>query len=234
LILNYEVDPALLAPLLPAGVELDLWEGRALASMVGFLFQKTRVLGAAVPFHTNFEEINLRFYVRAPQDDDPRRGVVFVKEIVPQRAVAQVARLLYGENYVALPTRHTIEAQDGQVSAGGLVEYAWRFRGRLHRLGGLAQGEPQPLVPGSEAEFITEHYWGYTKLGKRRTGVYRVAHPAWRVWDVAQPYLLCDVKGLYGAAFEPFLRRPPRSAFLAEGSPVAVYPGKTKNTSHKS
>jgi uncharacterized protein YqjF (DUF2071 family) len=32
--------------------------------MVGFVFKDTRVLGIKWPFHVNFEEVNLRFYVR--------------------------------------------------------------------------------------------------------------------------------------------------------------------------
>jgi len=136
-----------------------------------------------------------------------------------------MARVVYRENYVAMPMRHTIEEKDGALCPEGLVEYAWRCNGRLNRLGGLAAGALHAPRPGSETEFIAEHYWGYTRLNERTTGVYRVDHPAWRVWNVDQPYLLCDVKVLYGELFEPFLRRRPRSAFLAEGSPVAVFPG---------
>lgn len=225
LMLNYEIDPAVLQPLVPRGTVLDLWEGRTLVSVVGFLFQKTRVMGLPVPFHTHFEEVNLRFYVRREDQADPRRGVAFIKEIVPRFWIAQIARWVYGEPYVALPMGHTLERKGDTLAEEGLVEYTWRFRGRLNRLGGLAMGNPRPLVPGSEEEFIAEHYWGYTRLNAGRTGVYKVEHPAWRVWQVAQPYLLCDIRALYGKEYEPFLRQRPRSAFLAEGSPVAVYPG---------
>jgi uncharacterized protein YqjF (DUF2071 family) len=225
LMLNYEVDPAVLDPLVPAGTRLDLWEGRALASMVGFLFTKTLVSGLPIPFHRAFEEVNLRFYVQRETPHGARRGVVFVKELVPRPAIAGVARWVYGENYVALPMRHTIETVDGRLRRDGLVEYAWRFQGRLNRMGGLASGDPQPLRRGSEEEFVAEHYWGYTRRGPAATGEYRVEHPAWQARSVTQPYLLCNLAALYGQAFEPFLRRRPRSAFLAEGSPVAVYPG---------
>jgi uncharacterized protein len=228
LMLNYEVDPAVLSPFLPDGTELDLWEGHAMASVVGFLFDQTRVKGLAVPFHTQFEEINLRFYVRRQVGEETRRGVTFVKEIVPRGWIARIARWFYGEKYVALPTRRTIEQQDGRLCPEGLVEYTWRYHRRLNRLGGLALGDPLPLEPGTEAEFICEHYWGYTRLGSNKTGEYKVEHPAWRIWQIAQPYLLCDIKEFYGAEFEPFLRHRPRSAFLAEGSKVAVY-GKEKN-----
>jgi uncharacterized protein len=243
LMLNYEVKPEVLEPLVPAGTELDLWQGQALVSVVGFLFLNTLLRGLPVPFHRNFEEVNLRFYVRRKMEtgptadglprEDVRRGVVFVKELVPRPAIAQVARLFYGEQYQALPMQHTIEQKGGTLCKEGLVEYAWRFRGRLHRLGGLATGEPELADPESEEAFITEHYWGYTRLGPKRTGEYQVEHPSWRIWRVAQPYLLADVKGLYGEAFEAYLHRRPRSAFLAEGSPVAVYPGEKISTGNK-
>src|SRR4026208_556537 len=82
--LSFEIDPRVLSPLVPAGTELDEWQGRTFASLVGFLFLDTRVFGLAVPFHRNFEEVNLRFYVRRMASDGLRRGVVFVKEIVPR------------------------------------------------------------------------------------------------------------------------------------------------------
>jgi len=227
LMLNYEVDLAALTPLVPAGTQLDLWEGQALVSIVGFLFLNTRLKGLPVPFHRNFEEVNLRFYVRRETPEGLRRGVVFVKEIVPRVWIARLANWIYGENYVALPMRHTVEIESGKQAPDRLVEYTWRYNRRLNRLGGLASGDSQPLQPGSEAEFITEHYWGYTRRGSTTTGEYRVEHPRWRVWAVEQPYLLCDVEALYGAAFAPFLSRRPRSAFLADGSGTTVYPGRS-------
>jgi uncharacterized protein YqjF (DUF2071 family) len=225
LMVNYEIKPEVLAPLVPAGTEIDTFDGRTLVSVVGFLFQRTRVLGMPPPFHRNFEEVNLRFYVKRQVGEETRRGVVFVKEIVPKLWIARLARLLYQENYIARPMRHTIERdRQGSLRSEALVEFAWKHRRRLHRLGGLKVGQAEALRPGSEEEFITEHYWGYTRLGKNKTGEYRVEHPAWRVWQVAQPYLLSDVANLYGEQFVASLCRPPHSAFLAEGSPVKVYP----------
>lgn len=236
LMLNYEIDPAVLAPFLPSGLELDMWEGQALVSVVGFRFLNTRVLGLPLPFHQSFEEVNLRFYVRSPGTD--RRGVVFIKEIVPRPWIALAANTLYGEHYAAMRMRHTIERdRQGRLRPEGLVEYSWRYRGRLNRLGGLARGEPLLLTAGSEEEFVAEHYWGYSggaegtggaekRPGATRVVEYPVAHPAWLVTPVDQPYLLCDVAALYGKTFVPFLCRRPRSAYLAEGSPIAVGWGK--------
>ncbi len=212
-LLNYPVDPAALADYVPAGTEIDFWNGRTYLSVVGFLFRDTRVLGIPVPFHRHFEEVNLRFYVRRHE----RRGVVFIKEIVPKRLIAWVARTLYNENYVALPMRHDL--------APGLVRYEWYHGSRWHTVEATIEGEPQPLTPGSEEEFITEHYWGYVRQRDGSTVEYQVEHPSWHVWPARTARLDCDVAAFYGTAFAAFLREP-ISAFVAEGSPIVVRRGR--------
>jgi uncharacterized protein len=221
--LNYEIDPAVLQAHLPAGLVVDTWQGRAFASMVGFLFLGTRVLGLPIPWHRNFEEVNLRYYVRRRDlGDDAPRAVAFVKEIVPRPAIAWTARALYGERYVAMPMRHEIGYAAG---APATVECGWRFSGQWQRLGVRPQGAAQPMTPGSEEEFIAEHYWGYASQ-RGRTVEYQVEHPPWRVWQVSESWLECDVAGLYGPEFAPFLAGAPSSAFLAEGSAVVVRNGR--------
>lgn len=218
--LNFVADPQLLAPLVPAGTELDFHEGETFLSVVGFLFLNTRVRGVSIPFHRNFEEVNLRFYVRRQTPEGWRRGVVFVRELVPRRAIAFIARAFYGEPYTALPMRHSIT----HVSAKLSVEYAWR-RGRTwESLAMKAVGEPQSSAPGSHEEFITEHYWGYTKhptLLKE----YAVEHERWRLWQAQSWSFEADVATLYGQQFASPLSAPPASAFIAEGSYVEVRPG---------
>ncbi len=222
---NYAVDPKILAPFVPAGTELDFWNGKTFVSVVGFLFQKTRVRGIAFPFHQNFEEINLRFYVRRPAEDGWRRAVVFIKEIVPRWAIATIARVVYNEPYLALPTSHRIEKSPGGSDNIKAVTYAWRFNGAENFLKLTTRGEAQPLIEGSEPEFITEHYWGYTRQRDGSTLEYRVEHPRWRFWDSAATELRSDIAGLYGEVFQAVLRGQPSSAFLAEGSDVKVYSG---------
>ena len=185
--------------------------------MVGFQFLDTRVRGIAIPFHRNFEEINLRFYVRRKDGDAWKRGVVFVKEIVPRAAIAFVARKLYNEPYIALPTRHIVNQR--------VAEYAWRFNGRWNSLRVVPTGNPGPTAPGSEAGFITEQYWGYTRQKDGSTKEYRVDHPRWNVWPASDAAIDIDVARLYGNAFLETLARHPTSAFLAEGSEVTVSHG---------
>jgi uncharacterized protein len=160
--LNYDVYPAILEPLVPDGTTLDRWCDRALVSLVGFRFIDTRVRGAAIPFHRAFDEVNLRFYVRrdAPSGQ-VRRGVVFVRELVPRLAVALLARWAYNEPYRALPMRST--APDARVDAPGRVTFEWRTGGRWQRLAATAVGTPVVPERTSEATFVTEHYWGYAR-----------------------------------------------------------------------
>ena len=220
---NVEVDPALLAPLVPRGTELDTWQGRHYVSVVGFRFLRTRVLGIPIPFHTNFDELNLRFYVRRAADDGIRRGVVFVKEVVPRWAIAAVARWVYGENYVSLLMNSDVQLNGGV--GPGHAEYSWRLRGEWGRLRATCEGPPQPLVPESEAEFITEHYWGYARQRDGSTVEYRVEHPPWRVWQASDHTFSADTRSLYGEAFGNALAVPATSVFIAEGSPIIVRRG---------
>jgi uncharacterized protein YqjF (DUF2071 family) len=225
LMLNYEIDPAVLAPLAPKGTEIDSWGGRYFVSVVGFQFLKTRVLGLPIPFHRNFLEVNLRFYVRRQAADGWRRGVVFVKEVVPRFAIAAIARWVYNENYVACPMSGGARLPDPARGAAGSVEYAWTGRTRRNVMSATFAGEPSPLVAGSEEEFITEHYWGYVPQRDGSTMEYRVEHPSWRVWRATEPRLDCDVAGFYGEQYQPALGRGPSSAFVADGSAVAVLRG---------
>jgi uncharacterized protein len=218
--LNYEVDSKILVPFVPAGTELDFWNNQAFVSIVGFLFQNTRVRGVAIPFHRNFEEVNLRFYVRRKGADGWRRAVVFIKEIVPRVAIARTARWFYNENYVAVPMSHRIEDASGEIKSAA---YLWRFKGRGNSLSLKTHGHARPVSEGSKAEFITEHYWGYTAQKDGRTLEYQVEHPRWQIWETRDARLDCDVTELYGEQFSDALNRPPASAFLADGSPVKVF-----------
>jgi uncharacterized protein len=215
--LNFAVDPALLTPLVPAGTELDFYNGETFLSLVGFLFLDTRVMSVPVPLHRDFEEVNLRFYVRRRTNEGWRRGVAFVREIVPRQAIAVVARVFYGEPYSALPMRHEVVHRDGIVRAS----YEWR-RGRTwESLVVEGIGDPQPTIAGSYEEFITEHYWGYTARG-RQSSEYRVAHPRWQIWKAQNYDFRADVASLYGQVFVEFLTKAD-SAFIAEGSDVQVF-----------
>ncbi|BAU53161.1 YqjF family protein [Mucilaginibacter gotjawali] len=226
LMLNYEVDPEILKPYLPFATVLDLYEGKALVSMVGFLFQETSVLGVKWPFHVNFEEVNLRFYVKHFDGTTWKRGAVFVSEIVPKSLIVLVANNLYKEHYSAMPMRHSI-APAGDYTT---YLYEWKLNGAWNKLGGTVSNRFEDIEPNSGEEFIFEHYWGYNSLGAKKTMEYQVEHVSWQVAQVKDPVFEADIAKLYGEKFTPFLKKPPFSAFFAKGSEINVRIGKKITT----
>lgn len=221
--LNYRVDPELLKPLVPRGTQLDLCEGGAYVSLVGFMFLRTALLGLPIPLHRNFEELNLRFYVRREVGDEIRRGVVFVKEIVPRWAIATVARRVYNEPYVAVPMRHRLTLDDEGRCTNDPVEYSFKTSGRWNHMRLHPHGPLEFPQVGSLEEFITEHYWGYCTQRDGGTVEYQVEHPQWKLRAAEDAEFACDVAQVYGEAFVEPLSAPPDSALLADGSDVAVY-----------
>jgi hypothetical protein len=221
-LLNYTCPRELLEPLVPAGTELDTWDGETLVSLVGFMFVDTRLLGVPVPFHRTFEEVNLRFYVRR-HEAEFRRAVVFIRELVPRAAIAAIARLVYNEPYLAVPMGHALSLD---ADHGGTVRYGWSHCGADFEIAARAEGRAAPLVAGSAAEFITEHYWGYTRQRDGGTLEYLVEHPPWHVWTASDAWFTGPAASLYGAGFGEVLARAPRSAFIALGSPVLVHHGR--------
>ncbi|MDQ6940266.1 MAG: DUF2071 domain-containing protein [Verrucomicrobiota bacterium] len=238
--LNFAVDPKLLEPHVPAGTELDFFNGETYVSVVGFLFYHTVVLGLPIPRHRNFEEVNLRFYVRKKSADTWRRGVVFIRELVPKIAIAVTARVFYGEPYLALPMRSEVEEKDGIVRA----KYEWRRGTKWETLAMTGHGEAQNIPQASHEEFITEHYWGYTKRSSKfdfrspnaanfdiqnssfelgHTSEYRVEHPRWKIWPADSFEFKADIATLYGEKFLKVLGAKPISAFICDGSYVEVF-----------
>ena len=216
--LNYVVHPEILQPFVPGGTELDDHQGRFYVSLIGFEFNKTHMLGRAVPFHQSFEEVNLRFYVRRGS----RRGVVFIRELVPKIAVTVIARVAYGERYSCVPMTHRIERGPGSVKA----EYSWGSGLQRCKISLATHGVASLPPPGSLGEFITEHYWGYAIRGGR-TVEYQVEHPQWPACDACSAQFSGDGAGYYGPEFGQVLARRPDSGFFAEGSAVTVFQGMT-------
>ena len=217
---NYAVSPEIVKPYLPFNTEIDLWNGTCYVSLVGFMFVNTKVLRLRIPFHINFEEINLRFYVKHKAAEGYKRGVVFIKEIVPRPALTLVANLLYRENYETLKTRHSWITTDDTLT----VTYGWK-KGAWNTLKVVAGKTAVDIKPGSEEEFITEHFWGYTKLSATATSEYEVAHPRWQVYPVKHYETDVDFNKVYGPDFAFLQAQKPVSVYLAEGSEILVKQG---------
>ena len=218
--MNYEVDPAILQPYLPPYTVLDVFEGKVLVSVVGFLFNNTKVMGVKWPWHINFEEVNLRYYVKYFDGKQWKRGAAFISEIVPSCIISRTANLLYNEHYSTANMFHSIQEVNNEL----LVQYNWKTKNKQwNSMEIQASTALQDIVAGSEAEFILEHYFGYNGLNKNTTIEYAVEHPRWQVYPVSKFLLTCDVQQLYGEIFVPFLKdAEPHSVFLAKGSDIIV------------
>jgi uncharacterized protein YqjF (DUF2071 family) len=217
-IANYIIDPEILTSYLPYGTELDLWDGNCYVSLIGFLFKNTKLKGFKIPFHVDFEEVNLRFYVRYKDGESWKRGVVFIKEIVSKHALAFVANTLYNERYEAMPMKYSWTEAEGLLN----IRYDWRWKKTWQSISFQADPKLIPIPPGSEAEFITEHYWGYSRYDKDTTYEYGVHHPRWEQYKVKTFDIIADFGAIYGEDFKMLTGKAPDSLMLAEGSEISI------------
>ena len=215
--MSYPVSDAVLMPRLPPGLVLDRWQGQAFVSLVAFDFEDTRVRGVAWPGLTRFPEVNLRFYVR----EGDRRGVMFIRELVPSRVVALVARLLYDEPYEVAPLRSATEPSAGRIR----IVHEFAKHGRPQRLTVEGRLPPEPADETGATHFFKEHAWGYGT--DRRGGLlrYAVDHPHWRVYPDATARVELDFGLVYGPDWRFLAGIAPAHVAFAEGSPVTVYAG---------
>lgn len=215
---NYVIDPKILEPYLPPKTELDYFNGVCYVSVIGFMFEKTKILGISFPFHKNFEELNLRFYVRVKDGNTWKRGAVFIKEIVPKMAITLVANTLYREKYVTLPMRHFHHETENKINLG----YHWKFKGVWNKLEATTEKNHTPMIEGSKEQFIAEHYWGYSKYSETTTFEYGVEHPSWQIHEVKSYNIECDFEKLYGKEFAFLNEIKADSVFMAKGSPINI------------
>lgn len=218
ILINYEINPEILKPYLPPKTELDLFEGKVFVSVVGFMFVDTKMLGLKIPFHINFEEVNLRFYVKHQAKDGWRRGVVFIKEIVPKFAISTVANLIYKEHYETCKMRHNWKVDPDFLA----VSYGWKKNGNWNTIGVKASNTPISIQQNTDLEFITEHYWGYTKINESQSFEYEVKHPVWQIYPVTDHEIKVNFEAVYGSDFGFLQDREPSSIMLAEGSEISV------------
>ncbi len=220
---NYEINPDLLKEFVPHKTELDLFNSKCFVSLVGFMFLDTKILGLPIPFHTNFEEVNLRFYVKYKSGNEIKRGVTFIKEIVPKFFIKAVANNLYSEKYDSMPMKHELSNSQDKIN----VEYSWNFENNWNYIKAEAEKNSFSAKENSEEEFITEHYWGYTKVNENETSEYQVEHPKWKLHNVLNYDINCEFGKLYSEKFSFLKNAKPSSIFLAEGSEIVVRKGST-------
>lgn len=215
---NYEVPESILIPYLPKGLELDTFNNKLYVSLVGFLFNKTKIFNIPIPFFGSFEEINLRFYVYRKELNSIKRGVVFINESVPYKAVAYLANKLYHEKYTCLKTKRFFSTSNDSRK----IEYWWNLNNNWQSLKATADNITKPTLNGSFEEFIFEHYYGYTKVNERVTEEYNVSHQKWLIENVKHFEINCDFEKMYGSHFEFLNSSTPQSVFFTVGSDVSI------------
>ena len=216
--INYEVNSQILEKYVPKGTEIDFFNGKCYVSFIGFLFENVRVLGMKIPFHSDFEEVNLRFYVRRFENGVWKRGAVFISEIVPKHAISFVANTFYNERYQTLPMKHTLKVHENSRE----FIYQWKIKNKWNKIHVKTNKNPIAIEVDSEAEFITEHYFGYTKINENATFEYQVTHPRWQQLEVINNTSEIDFEGVYGSEFAFIKELKPASVFLAIGSKITI------------
>lgn len=218
LLVNYKVDPEMLHPYLPAHTEFALWQNTCYLSLVGFRFLKVKMGGVAIPFHTNFNEINLRFYVKQKTQGEWHYGVVFLKEIVALPLVSFVANNLYQEHYETYPMKHTIIESENEI----YTQYQWKKENDWNTM--EIHSEPTSyLIEEQTLEyFLTAQHWGFTAANKEKTFVYAVHHPRWEMYKTRRHTIQIDYKTTFGEKFAFLDQLAPDAVFLVEGSPITL------------
>ena len=217
-LINYEIDAKILEKYVPNGTELDFWDNKCYISLVGFMFEDVKLLGLKIPLHTNFEEVNLRFYVKRFEEGKWKRGVVFIKEIVPKLALKIVANTVFKENYDTLPMKHKVIENENTFN----FTYEWKKDQKWHSIALETEKKLIVIEENSEAQFITEHYFGYTKVNHTKTFEYEVKHPIWKQYKVLNSKIDVDFEATYGNEFAFMKDLVPTSVILAKGSKVSI------------
>jgi hypothetical protein len=144
--------------------------------------------------------------------------VVFVKEIVPKMAITLVANTLYKEHYQTMQMKHHWENKNDRL----ITTYQWKYQNNWNTFSIESDDKKLPIEKNTDAEFITEHYYGYTKIKPDKTFEYEVKHPSWEQYKVRDYKIEMDFSQMYGGDFAGLNEVEPNSVMLAEGSEASV------------
>ncbi|MBL7830120.1 MAG: DUF2071 domain-containing protein [Saprospiraceae bacterium] len=215
---NYTVDESILRPYLPYGVEIDTYQNQAFVSLVGFRFVQSTIFGLPIPYLGNFDEVNLRFYVKRTDGTELKRGVVFINELVPFKVVAFLANKLYKEHYSYAKMKSSIQVENNIKN----INYSWQPKQIEYSIHASFSDSKDEIIQDSLEEFIYEHYYGFTKVNEQETWEYRVNHPRWQTNKLLNHKINCDFGEMYGQDFSFLNHQAPFSIYNAIGSEVTI------------
>jgi hypothetical protein len=221
--LNFQIDPKILEPFVPRGVELDFYEGETYVSLVALVLRRVRVWGIPIHVVGGFGEFNLRYYVRRKSGEQLSSGACFLKDYVSSSTAAWILGSAFKASFNRIKMVYENEgfgSKDPQVVPR--VDYRWKVGDHWNRIRVVARKRIERKGPGTKVGFILEHSSKFSSRGGC-TYEYKVQQPSWTIWDAAQATFTCDVKKLFGAEFEKPLSRRPVSVFVAGGSDVTIF-----------
>jgi hypothetical protein len=194
--LHWRFDPGVIQRRLPAGFQVDTFDGAAWVSMTPF-FMTFRVSGLPpIPGMRAFPETNVRTYVRGPGGED---GIWFFSLEASSLPLVLSARTLYG-----VPYRWAAMS----VDVGTTVRYQSR-----RRLGPPA-GHDITIRPGDRCGGTDLDHWlsgrwrGWTRVAGQACSV-PAAHPPWQLCEASVVHLeesLLRVNGLDRPDEPPLVR----------------------------
>ena len=218
LVVNFETTKIFLEKHLPAGTELNDWNGKYFMSLVGFQFSKTKICGILSPFYRSFPEINLRFYVKRKTKTGWQNGVVFIKEIAPAKLIGFMAGWLYNENFICLKMKSRF-INEGDKNK---IEYCWNINNEWNYLKAIVKNKPVHYPQESLEGFISSHYHGFTRITETQTKEFEVIHSPWKIYHVLSFDIKLDAEAIYGKESAPFFSHQPCSVFMMDGSETKV------------
>ena len=225
---NFQIDPKILEPRVPRGLELDFFHDETYVSLVAMMLRDVRVWGIPIHIATGVEKFNLRFYVRRRLGDEIRRGSCFIKDYVSSGSAAWILGSLYKSDFHKMKMKHDNSGFDGLADSVPSADYSWKVNDNWNRLRVKGLNRIQNTGRDTKHGFFLDHDYEYAQR-KGKTLEYSSSRPKWTIWNAAQASFQCDVKQLFGLEFAKALGRRPASVFLSRGSDVTTYRPATIN-----
>jgi uncharacterized protein YqjF (DUF2071 family) len=203
--LHWRADSAQVAPLLPAGLRPDEFDGSSWVGLIPFVLDRATVLGSPpVPYFGDFVEINVRLYA---VDEQGRRGVVFVTLDASRLAAVLAARMLFALPYVWATTTMT-------RTDDGFAYTVRRHRDRSATSRIVVRTTAVPVIDDPLADFLSARWALFTRVAGRTLRL-RNTHEPWALFEAELVSL--DDTLLARAGFPALADRPPESVLYSPG-----------------